>query len=262
MICKNCNKEIPDGKKFCIYCGAKVENPDDIQTPTRIQVESVNSNNNESQNIKFTNTKEYKAPITEGTIKTDDKTIGTPKSIKKIDKKSKRVYSVILVIVFICCFVGIGTKIAYRNDSKENVIASSSANNPTMQAIQKAEDAENSKDLYDASDNIDSAKSESNTSLNTDYYLGTWGYSNITSSLYVDISKEDEKYFADVTLLLRGGNTILDTGKMLISQIDNKLIGGFDEDNWGNAGNVIIELNNDSIILPFNLILKKILILL
>jgi len=249
MICKNCNKEIPDGKKFCIYCGAKVENPDDIQTPTRIQVESVNSNNNESQNIKFTNTKEYKAPITEGTIKTDDKTIGTPKSIKKIDKKSKRVYSVILVIVFICCFVGIGTKIAYRNDSKENVIASSSANNPTMQAIQKAEDAENSKDLYDASDNIDSAKSESNTSLNTDYYLGTWGYSNITSSLYVDISKEDEKYFADVTLLLRGGNTILDTGKMLISQIDNKLIGGFDEDNWGNAGNVIIELNNDSIIL-------------
>lgn len=249
MICKNCNKEIPDGKKFCIYCGAKVENQEDIQIPKRIQEDSVCYSNNDNQNNKFTIAEESKSPFSESTIKTDAKTIETPKSIKKIDKKSKLVYSVILTIVIICCFVGIGTKMAYRNDSKDNSIASSSANNSTVQAIQKTEDAENSKGPHGASDNIDSDKSKSNSSLNTDYYLGTWGYSNITSSLYVDISKEDENYFADVSLYLRGGNTVLDTGKMLISPIDNTLIGEFDEDNWGNAGNVIIELNNDSIIL-------------
>ena len=247
MICKNCNKEIPDEKKFCIYCGAKVENQEDIQIPKRIQEESVRNSNNESQNNKFTIAEESETPNPESTIKTDAKTIETPKSIKKINKKSKRVYTVILAIIIICCFVGIGKKIVYRNAAKDYEGTSSSANNSTVQ--QKAEDTQNSKDLRGASDNIDSDKNESNISLNTDYYLGTWGYSNITSSLYVDISKEDENYFADVSLFLRGGNTILDTSKMLVSRIDNKLIGGFNEDGWGNAGNVIIELNNDSIIL-------------
>lgn len=41
MICPNCNKEIKDGSKFCIFCGANVQSQSNARNDVQNNVQSV-----------------------------------------------------------------------------------------------------------------------------------------------------------------------------------------------------------------------------
>lgn len=41
MICPNCNKEIKDDSKFCIFCGANVQSQSNARNDVQNNVQSV-----------------------------------------------------------------------------------------------------------------------------------------------------------------------------------------------------------------------------